>query len=203
MEEIGFAGAELVRELPDGSLELIDGHARASLMGDQVVPVLVLDVDSNEAKKIIATFDPIGEMAEADASRLSGLLDFIETDNQAVQRLLDDLARDNGLRDEVIEDEVPEPPADPITKPGDLWILGEHRLLCGDSTKAEDVARVMHGEKAVLMSTDPPYGVDFSGAKYNPRAKEWSGSMLLRNGNRTQVCRCGRETLAGSDRPRC
>ena len=64
---------------------------------------------------------------------------------------------------EVEEDEVPEPPVDPITKPGDLWVLGEHRLLCGDSTKAEDVERLMAGAKADLCLTDPPYGVSYIG----------------------------------------
>jgi DNA modification methylase len=62
---------------------------------------------------------------------------------------------------EVEEDEVPEPPVDPITKPGDLWILGEHRLLCGDSTNADDVERLMAGAKAGMMVTDPPYGVNY------------------------------------------
>ena len=57
-------------------------------------------------------------------------------------------------------DEVPEPPAEPITQPGDLWLLGEHRLLCGDSTKAEDVGLVMDGTFAQMVFTDPPYGVD-------------------------------------------
>ena len=60
---------------------------------------------------------------------------------------------------EVVEDEVPEPPADPITKPGDLWILGDHRLLCGDSTKSEDVKRLMAGAKADLCFTSPPYAL--------------------------------------------
>ena len=58
-------------------------------------------------------------------------------------------------------DEVPEVPADPVTQLGDLWILGEHRLLCGDSTKAEDVERLMNGNSPELMVTDPPYGVKY------------------------------------------
>ena len=62
----------------------------------------------------------------------------------------------------VVEDEAPLVPANPITKPGDLWLLGQHRLLCGDSTKAEDVARVMDGQRAGLMNTDPPYGVGYA-----------------------------------------
>lgn len=56
-------------------------------------------------------------------------------------------------------DEVPEAPEDPTTKPGDLWILGDHRLLCGDSTKADDVARLMEGRKADCVFTSPPYAV--------------------------------------------
>jgi len=56
-------------------------------------------------------------------------------------------------------DEVPETPEDPITQPGDLWILGEHRLLCGDSTKTGDVERLMGGAKADCLLTDPPYGI--------------------------------------------
>ena len=72
---------------------------------------------------------------------------------------------------EVTEDEVPEPPADPITKAGDLWILGEHRVMCGDSTKREDVARVMGGDFAQLVVTDPPYGVDYQGGVFSKRDK--------------------------------
>ena len=67
---------------------------------------------------------------------------------------------------ETVEDEAP-PVADGPTRvqPGELWALGAHRLLCGDSTKAEDVARLMGGERAVLMATDPPYGVAYDNAE--------------------------------------
>jgi DNA modification methylase len=60
-------------------------------------------------------------------------------------------------------DDVPEAPAEPITKPGDLWILGNHRLLCGDSTDVLAVERLMDGQKADMVFTDPPYNVAFNG----------------------------------------
>jgi len=68
------------------------------------------------------------------------------------------LAGLNG-QDEVVEDEIPEPPAEPVTKAGELITLGDHRLLCGDSTNADNVARLMDGERADVVLTDPPYGL--------------------------------------------
>ncbi len=177
LNEVGWAGATIARELDDGSLELIDGHLRADMDPDALVPVLVLDVNEAEADKLLATIDPLSAMAEADTAKLDAILREFQTDDAAIQKMLDELAKQEGLNlpAEIVEDEAPEPPVAPITQVGDLWILGEHRLLCGDSTDAAAVARVMNGKLAVLMSTDPPYGVDFSGAKYNPRAKEWEG----------------------------
>jgi DNA modification methylase len=76
----------------------------------------------------------------------------------------------------VEEDDAPEPLPEAVSRPGDLWILGEHRLLCGDSTSAADVGRVMAGELAALCATDPPYLVDYTGDRPNDSGKDWSGT---------------------------
>lgn len=165
--EVGIADAVLARELDDGTLELIDGHLRVETLGDKPVPVLVLDVNQAEADKILATLDPLSAMAEADAVKLDAILRDLDTGSEAVQQMLADVAAAAGLYQGeptgIVEDDVPEPPADPVTKPGDLWILGEHRLLCGDSTRAEDVERVMDVELADIWLTDPPYNVAYVG----------------------------------------
>ena len=63
-------------------------------------------------------------------------------------------------------------PHEPITRPGDLWLLGPHRLLCGDATKAADVCRLMDGQRAALMATDPPYLVDYRAAAHPARGQQ-------------------------------
>jgi DNA modification methylase len=165
LAEVGIADAVLARELEDGTLMLLDGHLRVETMGDQILPVLVLDVNEAEGDKVLATLDPLAAMAESDAAKLDAILREVDTGSPELQQMLSDLAEDAGLYQdgdkEIVEDEVPEPPIDPITKPGDLWVLGDHRLLCGDSTKAEDVERLMAGAKADMIHTDPPYGMSF------------------------------------------
>ncbi|QLA20913.1 DNA modification methylase [Desulfolutivibrio sulfoxidireducens] len=82
----------------------------------------------------------------------------------------------DGLTD---PDEVPEPPAEPVSKPGDVWILGRHRLMCGDSTSADDVGRLLAGVRPHLMVTDPPYGVEYDPAWRN---EALSGQKTKRTG---------------------
>ena len=91
LAEIGYADALLARALPDGGLELIDGHLRAETTPDMEVPVLVLDLSEEEAAKLLAVHDPLAGLAEADNESLSRLLAEVETDNEALQKLLDDL----------------------------------------------------------------------------------------------------------------
>jgi hypothetical protein len=97
LAELGIVGTALARELPDGSLELIDGHARAQVLGDGLVPVLVLDVDEAEAKKILATYDPLGDIATADAAMLNQLLHEVDITSPGLMQMLDELAVKNGI----------------------------------------------------------------------------------------------------------
>lgn len=92
LSEVGFASAELARELPDGSLELIDGHARAEIAGDAMVPVLVLDVTEAEANKLLASFDPLAAMAETDNDMLQELLSSLSCTDASLMCALDDLS---------------------------------------------------------------------------------------------------------------
>jgi DNA modification methylase len=77
----------------------------------------------------------------------------------------------DGLAD---PDEVPEPPVEAITQPGDLWLLGKHRLLCGDSTQREDVLYLMDGMKSDMIFTDPPYNVNYGENQSGPVDEQWS-----------------------------
>jgi DNA modification methylase len=167
LAEVGFVDALMVRELPDGALQIVDGHLRAETTPDAEVPVLVVDLDDKEAEKVLATFDPLGAMAEPDEAQLEALLKGIETDSEALAALLEQLADDaaKGRAVEVVEDDIPAPPDEATTKLGDLILLGEHRLLCGDSSKPEDVDRLLDGAVIHLVNSDPPYNV-----KVEPRS---------------------------------
>ena len=177
LDEIGYADALLARELPDGTLCLIDGHARREITPDEIVPVLILDLDEHEADKLMTVLDPLAGMAEANPDALGRLICELETDSDALRNMLAGLAADNGIDpfemggDSGAGGDAPEAQLDRAaelqevwgTKLGQLWTIegkaGTHRVLCGDSTKREDVERVMGGGKAALVHADPPYGM--------------------------------------------
>jgi hypothetical protein len=168
LSQIGYADALLARQLPDGFYELIDGHLRAETTPDSKVPVLVLDVTAEEADVLLASLDPLAGLAGVDGKKLEGLLTGVGTNgNAALAAMLEALAVGAGVAPKTLVDDVPPPlPAKPKTKPGDLYTLGAHRLICGDSTDAATVARLFDGLDVLpeLMVTDPPYGVGPRGA---------------------------------------
>lgn len=183
LAEIGMADALLARELPDGTLELIDGHCRADVDSNMTWPVLILDVTEEEANKLLVTIDPLAAMAGADAAKLDGLLKDMLIDNDAVKLMLQEMAQDIGCDfgtpAEIVEDEIPEVPKVAVTQPGDLYVLGNHRLLCGDCTIEANVTRLLAGIVPFIMVTDPPYGVD-----YDPK---WRKDAGVNNSNRMGV----------------
>jgi hypothetical protein len=97
LAEVGLADACLARELPDGSLMLIDGHLRAETLGDGDVPVLVLDVNEAEADKLLLLLDPLAGMAGTNAPALSELLRGVATGEQSLAELFEDMAADAGI----------------------------------------------------------------------------------------------------------
>ncbi|MEO8586765.1 MAG: DNA methyltransferase [Acidobacteriota bacterium] len=173
LSEIGYADALIARETPDG-LQLIDGHLRAETTPDAEVPVLVLDVNEEEADKLLLSLDPLAAMAEGDAESLRALLAQVETDSDAVRKMLDALAKEYSAQPgpKPLDDPGPKyEEAEALRKkwnvePGQLWLLGDHRLLCGDSTNVDDVTRLMNGERAILFATDPPYLVGYDGTNH-------------------------------------
>ncbi|MEM7232841.1 MAG: recombinase family protein [Planctomycetota bacterium] len=144
--------------------------------------VVEVDIDDLDATALGIALNRTGELAEWDEETLAKLLsnlkeadalDGVGYDDTEIDALLDEV-NDNSVV--VIEDVAPEePPEKPVSRTGDLWILGDHRLLCGDSTKPEDVERVLDGEKAALLATDPPYCVDYTGDnRPGDSGKDWS-----------------------------
>ena len=168
---------------PDGVI--IVGHTRwkgARQLGWAEVPVHVADLTPAQARAYRIADNQTATIADWDdellTAEITGLRE-MDIDLALLGFDPDELARLAGTANEGLTDpdEVPEPPADPVTQPGDLWVLGQHRLLCGDSTKSTDVARVLGGAVPFLMVTDVPYGVG-----YTP---EWRNAAGLSETRRT------------------
>jgi hypothetical protein len=150
---------------------VIDGHERiyeALALGDETpVPCLQVDIPEDKEATALLVFDTITGMAETDKANMDALMRDAATGEAALQELLSELAEKNGL----YFGEQPEPKEDPgaqidkaeelrekwQTSTGQLWEIGRHRLLCGDSTKAEDVARITDGVAIETVVFDPPY----------------------------------------------
>jgi site-specific DNA-methyltransferase (adenine-specific) len=126
-------------------------------------------LDTAEAVAYGIADNKTAELAEWEDDTLRDLMDALPDDLKLATGFEgDEIAEMLRLpSDEVHEDEVPPTPKEPTTQPGDLWLLGDHRVLCGDSTNPDDIAKLMQGDTADMMFTDPPYGVDYDGGHFH------------------------------------
>jgi len=165
--------------LVDGEGSIIAGHGRvmaAQKLGLQDIPVMVADGWTEAQRKAYVLADNqlamnAGwdiEMLKIEIGELNSdgfNLDLIGFDDKILADLLNDPTE--GLTD---PDDVPEPPAEPVTVLGDVWVMGNHRIICGSSTEADVVDKLLGSVKPHLMVTDPPYGVE-----YDPEWRERAG----------------------------
>jgi DNA modification methylase len=151
---------------------IVGGHQRYKVlldMGMSEVDCVVVDLDETKEKALNIALNKI--QGDWDNLKLKDLLQELDTGEFDIELTgfgmdeIEDLMTQFHVPGEIVEDEAPEPPEEPVTKPGDLWLLGRHRLLCGDATVAADVERLMDGKKADMVFTDPPYGVNVKGGK--------------------------------------
>jgi DNA modification methylase len=187
--EFGFTVPVLV----DDAGVLIAGHGRvlaAKRLGLDAVPAIRLShLTETQARAYRIADNQIALNSGWDETLLAeelralrtedvdlGLLGF---DQETLDRLLDETGFEaDEAAAEAADQPAPAPPVVPVTRPGNLWVLGRHRLLCGDATSAADVARLLNGARPHLMVTDPPYGVD-----YDPAWRNEAGiSTTLRTG---------------------
>ena len=151
----------------DGTV--VDGHLRlkaAAKLGLTEVPVILTDA---QIKAFRLSVNKVSEFAELDVELLK--LEFADLDAEGFDLTLTgfDLGEISALTLDDTEgltdpDAVPDAPAVPVTVLGDVWLLGRHRLMCGDSTSIDAVEQLMDGRKADLIHTDPPYGIGYGGS---------------------------------------
>lgn len=169
IEEFGYVDPIIINE--DGTI--IGGHQRTTVLKDlgyEEVDVVVVDLDKQKEKALNIALNKItGEWDELKLKDLLLDLDlgdyditFTGFEQKDLTELVDSLAVEpETVDDEFDEEEALEQISEPMTKLGDVWILGRHRLMCGDSTSQEDVVMLMNGEMADLIVTDPPYNVNY------------------------------------------
>lgn len=158
--------------LTDGENGIIAGHGRlmaARKLGMDEVPTIDITGLSDAKKRALILADnkmALNASWDEDMLKLE-LADLVGGAEGLVtgfsQDEIDELIGTFDPTLEVEEEELPEPPQEPKSKPGDLWILGNHRLLCGDSTSPDDIVRLMGDDRADLWLTDPPYNVAYTG----------------------------------------
>lgn len=186
IQRFGFA-APIVARLE--TREIIAGHTRwkaAMRLKLGEVPVRFVDLSEREAHLLALADNRLGELAEWDTPELHTLLASYDLGDQMVagwdEKDMRELERAARGDSELDDDEAPPLPATPVTQPGDLWLLGKHRLVCGDATDPKAVGLARAALEPGLMVTDPPYGVNYD-PEWRKRAGLNDSDRMGRVGN--------------------
>lgn len=187
IKEFGFTNPILV----DEDSGIIAGHGRllaADLLGIDEVPTITLEGLTEAQRKAYVIAD--NQLAlnagwdldnlKVEIDRLTELdfdIDLLGFEDDFLSSLIEEPTE--GLTD---EDAVPDAPENPVTVEGDVWILGNHRLMCGDSTSIDAVDKLMDGNKADMVFTDPPYGMSYGGGRARgDHALNSKGGVLIKS----------------------
>jgi DNA modification methylase len=180
LEKFGYVDLLIVNKR---NMELVAGHQRLKVLqaeGVETVLCIMVDIDDLMQQTMNITLNNqaiAGYWTQALIPILEKLRqeipeDYLNLRFKELREECQDLETEQ--LGNTLPDDIPEVPKVAITKPGDLWILGEHRLLCGSSTNSADVCKLMDSNKAQLMATDPPYLVDYTGDNRPKAGKDWS-----------------------------
>ena len=162
IKEFGFTSPVLVQK---GTNMIIAGHGRwkAAVQGGvREVPAIELDISDAKAKALMIADNRIAEESSWEKDLLKELVLELKADDFNLALTAFDSSELMKFFSSVDSDEVPELPKEAISKRGEIYKLGEHRLVCGDALNREDVSKLMSGQKADIVFTDPPYGVSYS-----------------------------------------
>lgn len=202
--EFGYVAPVII----NADMTVIGGHQRLKVLkelGYEEIQCIVVDLDKNKEKALNLALNKIS--GEWDNDKLEAILaELKETDidmnitgfnNDEIDDILKDIMGSN--EDDFDLEEALEEREEPITKVGDIWKLGKHRLLCGDSTQKEDVMHLMNNQEADMLLTDPPYNVDYVGKTSealkiendNMNETEFYNFLLDSFKNMFEIAKCG------------
>lgn len=207
LDQVGWVQEIIVNKMTG---HVVDGHLRVltALSHNEKVPVKYVELTEDEERLILATIDPISAMAFTDAEKLDELLQTVNSDSAAVQAMLTQLAESAGLYlDEnnpvssgdanALMDRAEELKRKYNVERGQLWVIGRHRLMCGDSYNQDHIDRLMDGQTPDMLHTDPPYGISIVKPKVNGSAAAIGGAKSF--GSTGEANRKGKTAVAFRD----
>ncbi|MEM0953316.1 MAG: DNA modification methylase [Pseudomonadota bacterium] len=184
LNEIGWIQRIIVNQRTG---HLVDGHLRVELAledGVDQMPVLYVDLSPEEERKALASVDAITALAQVDQDAVNALVESVHAQDEDFDALLQSLVNFDPNPEEAgatDDDHVPAATPRHRSKKGDIWILGNHRLMCGDGCSSADLTALCQGQQCDMVWTDPPYNVDYHGSDGKTIENDKMSDQAFRN----------------------